>query len=327
MNPVRILAAATAMEVCAAAAVIAVAGLFGWRSGWLDVINSFAPFVLVAALLGAGLAALSLDPGLARAMSLALALVAVLCTLALIAPELARWRPAGGAGGASFRILSANVWRDNPSPDLAVSAIIARNADVVLLQESSGSLQGELRRLRPLYPYSSDCRGSGVQIFVKSPILAQGCGLDSKTDADRDLAWIETKASGGRRIVLVTVHFSQPFPPAKQQTEREALARRLHGLPSGDMILAGDFNTTPWSFAMRRQDASLEPLRRRTIGWFSWPARLNLLRRSWPIPLLPIDHIYVGPNWEAVRLTRLRIPGSDHFGAEATLTPTPLRPS
>ena len=99
--------------------------------------------------------------------------------------------------------------------------------------------------------------------------------------------------------------------------ERGALALAVADLDARHLILAGDFNTTPWSQGMRRQDAMLAPLRRRTIAWFTWPARLLRLTLNWPLPLLPIDHVYGGPGWGQVRLRRVRLPGSDHFATEA----------
>ena len=319
MHPLRILAAATAMEVSVVAMILAAAGVCGVRNGWLDVINCFAPAILALALLGAGLAFWSLE-GRARTVTLSMAMASVAYGLVLIAPEVVRWSADPPTGGGQLRLLTVNVWRDNPTPSLAVEAILASDADVVFLQESDGSIRGGTPQIRSVYPYSSNCAGSGVQIFVKSPITAQGCGLGSGSRADLDFAWVQTTAPDGRLVVLATTHFSWPFPPRFQAADRTALATRLGGAPQADLILAGDFNTTPWSFAMKQQDRWLRPLTRRTHAWFSWPARLDALRRPWSLPVLPIDHIYASPNWRSGRLTRVRIPGSDHFATEVVLS-------
>ena len=317
MSPIRILAAATAMESSAAIALLALAGLGGWRNGWLDVINSFAPMILAMALLAAGLGYWTLE-GVTRAVTLGLAMVGVIYGLALIGPEILMASVPRSEGGQPFRVLSANVWHDNPTPDLAVASIMARNPDAVLLQESDGSLQPALKALKSVYPYTSDCPGAGVQIFSKSPILAGGCG---PTPGPRlDLVWIQTAAADGRPVTLVTTHFVWPFPPALQKAQSARLAQQIHQLPTDDMILGGDFNTTPWSFAMRSQDGLLSPLKRQTRAWVSWPARLDALRQPWSAPFLPIDHLYTGPGWRLTRLTRLRIAGSDHFATEAAFT-------
>jgi endonuclease/exonuclease/phosphatase (EEP) superfamily protein YafD len=183
-----------------------------------------------------------------------------------------------------------------------------------------GTISGDLTLLKSQYPYASDCSASGVQILLKSPIVAQGCDRDPQAKVQLDMVWVRTLAPDGRPIVLVTTHFDWPFPPGPQQAQRIHLAAQIHALPMDDMILAGDFNTTPWSFAMKRQDRWLAPLTRRTIAWFSWPARLDAFHQPWSLPILPIDHIYSGINWKSARLSRLRIPGSDHFATEALLT-------
>ena len=132
------------------------------------------------------------------------------------------------------------------------------------------------------------------------------------------MVWVQVTAPDGRPVNLVTAHFNWPFPPGMQAIQRQILQDNIKRLP-GDVVLAGDFNTTPWSFAMRGQDAMLAPLVRRTHGLFSWPARINPIRRSWPAPLMPIDHLYCGPNWTANRVSSFRMPGSDHFAIEAVL--------
>jgi len=316
MNPIRILAAATAMEIAAAAALLAIAGVGGSRNGWLDVINNFAPMIMAAGLIGLGLAYGTLE-GATRVATVGLGLIAVAYGLVLTGPELARLRVPRFGVGPRFSVLSANVWHDNPTPDLAVSSIIALNADAVFLQESDGTIQASLARLKSHYPFMSDCPGAGVQIFAKTPILAQGCG---STAAPRDLVWIRTAGPNGQPVTLVTTHFSWPFPPEPQRADRTNLARQIHQLPLDDMILAGDFNTTPWSFAMKTQDNLFAPLKRQTIAWFSWPARLDALAQPWPLPILPIDHVYSGPSWRLALMSRVRIPGSDHFATEAAFT-------
>jgi endonuclease/exonuclease/phosphatase (EEP) superfamily protein YafD len=321
MSPVRILAAASALELSFAAAATSLAGLGGARNGWLDVINCFAPFTLAAALAGAGLAFLALERGLTRTVTLTVAGVAIAASLVPVAPELANWRPAAHGGGGTFSILDANVWSDNPTPGPAVTAILAQGTDAVMLQEGAGALSGPLQRLRAVYPYVSDCPPSDEQIWVKTPILAQSCGL--APGLNPGLASVTIALPDGRRLTLTTTHLSHPYPPRAQAAERDALAARMRTLGPGDMILAGDFNATPWSFGLKRLDAALAPLRRRTIAWPTWPARLDDAALPWPVPLMPIDQLYASPAWGVARMTLLRLPGSDHFATRTDLVRQP----
>jgi endonuclease/exonuclease/phosphatase (EEP) superfamily protein YafD len=77
------------------------------------------------------------------------------------------------------------------------------------------------------------------------------------------------------------------------------------------MVLAGDFNLTPWGVAMRDLDAELRPMQRATHATFSFPARWHWW--AFPAPVLPIDHLYAGPNWTVVSTQRLSRTGSDHY--------------
>src|SRR3546814_7596545 len=65
-------------------------------------------------------------------------------------------------------------------------------------------------------------------------------------------------------------------------------------------------NLTPWAAAMREQDRALAPLTRMTRAP-SWPRAL---------PVLPLDHLYAGPDWGLVSARRLAATGSDHRRSE-----------
>ena len=108
---------------------------------------------------------------------------------------------------------------------------------------------------------------------------------------------------------------------ARLDTIEELNAHRPHPL----WIVAGDFNVTPWSFALRRQDRALD-LVRRTVLMPSWPAgRLSHNRVPAPFPYLPIDHIYAGRGWETVSVERGPRLGSDHYPVVVRLAPVAAR--
>jgi vancomycin resistance protein VanJ len=316
------LAAAAALAMSGGAALLAGLGGCGQRSGWLDVINSFVPLLFALAVAGGGLAFLSPDAGWTRTATLALAGSAAIYGLVRMGPEFARWRLWAPVGQGEFRILSANVWALNPDSAQAVTDLLACDPDAILLQEADGAILPELHKLKAQYPYASDCAAS-VQIWLKSPILAQGGTRSRRYRTTPALVWVSTTAPDGRPLTLATVHFSWPFPPRFQEANRVTLAAEINRFSDGDVVLAGDFNTTPWSFAMRHQDGALKPLKRRTFACFSWPARLHALRLPWPLPILPLDHLYAGSNWETVKVTRRRITGSDHLAIEVVLSRRP----
>ena len=88
--------------------------------------------------------------------------------------------------------------------------------------------------------------------------------------------------------------------------------------PRRRLIVVGDFNLTPWSFTLKRQDKALR-LRRWTRALASWPAGKFSRIMAAPAPFLPIDHVYAGSDWRAVRIERGPALGSDHRPVVVTL--------
>lgn len=325
MNPIRILAAATAIELCGCSFFLAVLGLGGAFNGWLDLINVAAPLFLALALAGLWMTRVWLGRGRLRTLCVGLALAAAGFDLFLMAPDLFHPTAAAAKPGKVYRIVTINVARENNSPFTAAKDIAGRGADAVLIQDAEGTIQRAGAVLRRDYAYSTACPETGVQIWLKTPILDQGCGLQLSRNEDQEnwgraFVWLRTLGPDGRPITLACAHIGRPYQPGRQAAERQALDAALAKLPKNEMILAGDFNTPPWTFAMRRQDRMFTPLRRLTRFWWSWPARINLLHGIWSLPFLPIDHVYVGAQWRSAQpLLRVRVAGSDHFGTEAGL--------
>ncbi len=265
---------------------------------------------------------LALAPaGRARAGLLCTAAAAVAVSLLLVGPDLlasiadefqAHSRP------PELKLVSFNVWSDNVDPERTVEVILAAHPDVVLLQEEPGKLSAFEGRLLQFLPFRTACpSGSDLAIFSALPPIAKGCttkpGAGPALDFDRPI-WIRLQARDGREATLVTTHFQWPFPPGSRRAQLDELARTLPGLPTENLILAGDFNLAPWSFAMRQQDKLLRPLIRRSHGIPTWPARIGRLNLRPPFPLLAIDQVYAGAGWKRAWVQRLPLAGSDHYG-------------
>ena len=323
MTPLRILAAATAIELCAATGLAALVGLGGQSNGALDLVNSAAPLLLALALLGVLTARASLQSGPFRTVCVSLALAAAVFNLVLLAPDAVRAvsAPRPQAGGRLYRIVTANLYHDNYVPEHAVATLLAHHADALMLEETDGSALGALGPIDQAYPYVMRCPGADLAIWTRTPMLAQGCGLATAPKWEdkwgRSFAWVSTLGPDGRPIILAAVHLGRPSEAGRQAWERAAVAKALAQLPGGRVVLAGDFNTAPWTFGMFRQDRLLAPLRRVSLFLPTYPALIAHNRWDWP--LLPIDHVYVGPAWGPARVGRFRTNGSDHSGLEAEL--------
>jgi endonuclease/exonuclease/phosphatase (EEP) superfamily protein YafD len=122
----------------------------------------------------------------------------------------------------------------------------------------------------------------------------------------------------GAPLTLISAHIARPNPPGVQQRELANLADIIHSYDRNDVILAGDFNATPWSFSLRRFDTD-SGLTRHTRAIPTWPAqawtRLNLPAL---FAFLPIDHIYSGAAWRPIMVRRGPRTSSDHYPIEAT---------
>ena len=324
----RILIAATGAELSLAAGLLGLLGLAGAWSNLLDVFNHIAPLVLASGLLGALLARLALPVGASRRLVLVCAAVGILAPAVQMTPDLfaaIRGLVPAKAGGPPLKVLTFNVWVDDLSPRASADQILASGADVVLMQEAAGPMSSQFARIRTVYPYMAACQRvwvCGQAIFSKRPITRWGAlapRLPVQPDA-LGVVWARIVAPDGRPVTLATTHFNWPIPPEQQATQRAKLARYLATMPKDDMIVSGDLNTTPWSFGLRRLDRALRPLSRRTHALFSWPANTARIRQPFPLPLMPIDHIYTGPQWRTLSLKRLPRAGSDHYAVMATLT-------
>ena len=302
---------------CAGVAIAAQGGRF---SGRLDVLTHLTPLWLIAGVLTA-LAAAALSPDRYRAAPLLAAIVTCTSAILLMAPE---FRPPKinpqipPPPGPTLKVLQFNVWQDNTDPAATLAWILAQDADVVVLEESKHRSRSVLLGLYGAYPYRVTCTGTGpcsTMILSKTPPLAFK-GLQTRDVPDRRpiaAAWARFDDPAGPYTV-VALHLTWPMmPPGLQKLQLASLNATLDELPKDRMILAGDFNSTPWSFALRGMDRR-SGLIRRTRALASWPA-------TQPFPVLPIDQVYAGAGWRTVSVTRGPKLGSDHYPVVVVLAP------
>ena len=209
--------------------------------------------------------------------------------------------------------------------------IAAQRADVVVLEEVVANSGGGSASIvsRSTYPYRSGCEPANrpaprsschARVLQRSPAARlsrtpDGGGLHSA-------GWATFGAGadalhGGRRPCAVA-----RSEAIHQQNQTALLASRLDAFDRASLIVAGDFNSTPWSFSLRRQDALFKPAT-------PDPRAVQLPRADLqPLPprprrfrILPIDQIYAGSNWKTVSYdARARRLGSDHLPTIAVLT-------
>ena len=303
---------------CALAAALGVAGVF---YAPLDGINHFAPMLFALATVSALLlGALKAAP---RSTGLVLAGGAMAVTAMTMAPEfLARALQSHSRPLAqTIKVVELNVWSNNRDLPRTLAWLEAQHADVVVLEEVVTLAEHAPEQLKAAYPYHSDSDPAApctTLILSRRRPTTSGVFPSPDSDGLHCSAWATFGGPGG--FTVVGDHAVWPRPSLHQETQSALLASRLMSFDHPSLIVAGDFNSTPWSYALRRQD-SLFRLERRTRGLFTFPAQPYTRLRLWsPVPLLPLDHIYAGSAWKTVSVTRGARTESDHLATVAVLT-------
>jgi endonuclease/exonuclease/phosphatase (EEP) superfamily protein YafD len=201
--------------------------------------------------------------------------------------------------------------QDNSDHARVAKLLAASNADVVGLIEVDSKWLRDLAPALVKWPYRlqqpHDRDKFGMALYSKRPFRfreARTFGVEGMPSI------VATIDMDGLPVALVLVH----PPPAlrgalagAQRTFYEHLARERAGLGE-HVAVFGDFNATPWSYAMRHLRASTglgDSWRGFGLG-LSWPAKLVPWR-------LPIDQILVSARLVVLERHVGDAVGSDHF--------------
>lgn len=238
------------------------------------------------------------------------ALLSIVGAVASLAPIIAYvgvpTRPAE-ARSADFRLVSFNVFHGNDDFARIASYLEGTNADAIVVQEMNEPRATQLHALLPSFPHSYiEPSRYGAAVFSRWPIVqAEPISLspDGARAAHVVLDW------HGSEVAVLGLHLHWPLGPNNSRFRNDELAglasfARVQKRP---LLVAGDFNTTPWSpyyqdavHASGLIDSALgqgvEP---------SWPALLPLLG-------IRIDHCLASKHWRSVDVNTGPYLGSDH---------------
>lgn len=294
------------------AAVVAVAALLPPALPAVDAMVALLP---IAALLAVG----SLLVGRQSwSFAVAVAVLALLVSCGIIGREVVGDPGVDVLPGIVPRlgmtVVTHNVGYANTDPQRTIAVLAGSGADVLLLQETDGTIAPHLAALRRVYPYANVCRRRcSMAIFSRWPLARVRWRFHDYAGVPFGPGLYTTvvRLPWGGTTTLATVHLSRHDPASARAARRASLAVAVQRAGAESMVLAGDFNLTPWGSAMRQLDARLSPMRRATHAVFSFPARWQ--GGAVPLPLLPIDHLYAGPDWAIGPVGRLARTGSDHY--------------
>lgn len=267
----------------------------GWAWWALDLIAAFRLHLTVALvlILFCSMAARARLGGVAAFSALVLSMIDIYDV---------RENVQGGHEEKPVSLVIANVGEQKFDPASFAQILSTSKADLVMLQEASPLLSAaglDLSRFphRAAMPWQQE----GLLLLSRFPFLA----VRSLTIGPYGRGAIVATVDGDFGILhVVLIHAPAPRSHSTfrfQQRYLDVIAD-LPELGSGNVIVAGDFGSAPWSLAMKRF------VRRSGLYLASpiatWPASLGRMG-------LPIDHVLVGSDL-CVGVSTSDI-GSDHL--------------
>ena len=311
MRSVRFVFRGLALLLGALSATGAILAHGGRFSGHLDVLTHFALIYLAAAavvLIGAMTAA----PGRARLAMALLGGVAAAASLALILPELMRPSPphAPATAAGQIKVIQFNVSRRDARLEERARWIAQQDPDFLILEESTPAMRAAV--LAHLPRHMSCGMTCETVIFTRTAPEKADRPRRGRYGLGPAIAIVHMAPEDGGYI-LVGTHYTWPTHVRNHRENTARMLQLIDPLPKGRMIVTGDFNSTPWSFARAREDAR-NGLERRTRALPSWPTTFG-------VPFLPIDHVYAGTELRTVKVERGPNLGSDHYPILAVLAP------
>ena len=308
------------------AATLAIAARFGFAVGALDLLNHAQILLLPATLIGLVLVALALR-GRARSFAVIYAFLGVAASASVIVPEfVASLQPRPPVAADSVTVMTHNLFGMNYEMAQVTAAIKAEDPDIIVLQEYFGEQATDLHpMLLADYPFFARCRGgkrANLGLYSRIPFeqVEDGACPNNAYGTDRTghiLARFNTP--GGKSFALLTTHVDWPFPVERQQEQLAGLSTVLAGI-TGPLIVAGDFNSTAWSYALRRFVAG-NGLVRETNSLATYPMRFYTFG-AWrdTIPFLPLDHVMTRGGIVVHDIHTGRRTASDHLPVVFTLS-------
>lgn len=299
--------------------------LFGSSWWWLGLLHTFALWLFVPLLLATPLAFLVAGRK-TRLMSLLLVSIGLLRFAPL---------PIGLLTASDdvhdLRVLTFNVWVDNPQIEDSVDWILAQDADIVILEELVETNLSQLPRLQENYAHSAYIEGS-VQVFSRYPFLEQELitlePANSQWDgrsAVRTVIELE-----GQAISIYGVHLSLPrrenphfnlntpidtlnfilrYDETHRNTQIRTLAEHIQA-ETNPVILAGDFNTSHSSPILGNLASVGLNDSFRAVGT-SWGMTWPYLPPKYP--MIRIDYVWFSKQLSPLRIQVGNFIGSDHL--------------
>lgn len=219
----------------------------------------------------------------------------------------------------TFKVYSANINRGNKNVSFLIKDIVRVNPDIVFLMEVQTEQIEQLAHLIKSYNYKIiDSRitnsGTGVLFLSNFPVI----NYNLINLSDHGNAFLETQLFVNQKRVLFygvhipRLHLKRTFSVRQKMILRVA---EIISVKRSPVIVAGDFNATPFSPVFRKflKISGLKDSRN-GFGWQpTWPS-------FFPFLWIPIDHILVSPDVKVQHRETGYFIWSDHFPVIAELS-------
>ena len=291
-----------AAGVAVGAALTALRLLASWWPA-LDIVNNGLPLLTAGAVLLLCLALFTRNWRHIVATALLAAVNAGLLFAAL--PGAA---PDAAPGSARFlRIATFNLWRENDRMDDVARFLAGADPDVIVLEEVTRRHGDTLfSALGSRYPHHVG--DAGLVILSKHAIIAEG-----RIDRAGYPPWISLMVRwvrlevNGTAFEVAGVHLTRPFYPDLQLEDFATLTAFVQS-QSVPLVVAGDFNMTPWTRKLARFTQATG-LKRHNTFHLTWPMRFGNIPL---LPLVAIDNVFTSPQFAAIATEGGPRLGSDH---------------
>ncbi len=207
----------------------------------------------------------------------------------------------------TLKMMQFNLRFDNTHLDQLGAYLQKESIDIATFQEVTYRHKATIEALKEHYPYQAYCEFAtvgGEMIISKYPFTHQGHCLEKE-----GLLWQEIDAHQ-KIFTLVSLHLHWPYP-FSQAEQIKLFSQELEQIHT-PIIVAGDFNAAPWSFAVEQLAKASHSS---VIEGVRWSIKLNTpMIPTW----LPIDHILIS-KFDTQKIYVGEDLGSDHRPIVATL--------
>lgn len=209
-----------------------------------------------------------------------------------------------GTTGNPLKLITFNIHFNNTSLDQTRQFLSKEQADIILFQEVTQAQFPFIQSLINEYPHQLSCAekfGCNLAILSKKPWIK--AEIRDRTDFTPP-AVIATFRGPDQKFTVLGTHISWPLRPHQQVKDMIWLEKFVKNRKE-PIIIAGDFNHTPWSWRLTRFAHSTGLKRHATFG-ASWPAGKLF-------PAFLIDHIFSSDKVENIETWTGPNLNSDHL--------------